>query len=107
MRLGTIAFLLGILAAQQLTSLPPTGWLALLPFCLGLAYFAPPYWHLPFIAGAGFLWAILFAGQLLDHRLAPGLEGSDLLLEGSVSSLPQIRERSQRFDFGLFGKISG
>lgn len=99
MRLGTIAFLLGILAAQQLTSLPAIGWCVLLPICLVLAYFLPRFWRLPLIATAGFLWAIVFASHLLDSRLGPGLEGKDLLLEGWVVSLPSANQRGQRFDF--------
>lgn len=99
MRLGTIAFLLGILAAQQLTSLPAAGWCLLLPLCLVLAYYLPPFWHLPLIAVAGFLWAIVFASHLLSNRLGPELEGKDLLLEGRVVSLPRASQRGWRFDF--------
>jgi competence protein ComEC len=99
MRLGTIAFLLGILAVQQLTSLPATGWLLLLPLCLGLAYFLPRLWRLPLFFIAGSLWAILFANHLLESRLDPGLEGKDLLIEGRVISLPQENQRGRRFDF--------
>ena len=99
MRLGTIAFLLGIFAAQQLTSLPATGWLVLLPLCLGLAYFLPQFWRLPLIFLSGVLWAVLFASHLLENRLTPELEGKDLLVEGRVVSLPISGQHGLRFDF--------
>lgn len=102
MRLGTIAFLLGILAAQQLTSLPAPGWLVLLPLPLALAYFLPRFWRLPLITIAGSLWAILFAHCLLENRLDPNLEAKDLLVEGRVVSLPQANERGWRYDFDTY-----
>ena len=99
MRLGTIAFLLGIFAAQQLTSLPATGWLVMLPLCLGLAYFLPQLWRLPLIFISGFLWAVLFSSHLLENRLEPELEAKDLLVEGRVATLPRASQRGLRFDF--------
>ena len=99
MRLGTIAFLLGILAAQQLTSLPAPGWLVLLPLSLALAYFLPRFWHLPLISIVGFLWAALFASHLLESRIDSDLVGKDLLIEGRVVTLPRANQRGRRFDF--------
>ncbi len=51
--------------------------------------------------GAGFAWAALMAGLRLADSLPPDWEGRDLRIEGVVASLPQLYERSVRFEFDV------
>lgn len=50
-------------------------------------------------AAAGLAWAGLFGHRVLADRLAPELEGRDLVVVGVVASLPQRFDRGVRFDF--------
>lgn len=47
----------------------------------------------------GFAWAAGFAVARMSDRLAPALEGVDVVVTGVVASLPQPFERGVRFDF--------
>ena len=51
----------------------------------------------------GFTWAAGCAHLRMNDRLAPELEGRDLVVSGVVSSLPVIGERSVRFEFDIEG----
>lgn len=98
----TMAFLLGILALQQLAALPSLPWQALLMFLLllflTLAHRRTGF-GLPTAACFGFLWAAVHGQYLLQQGLDPALEGQELLLSGVISSLPQKEVRSMRFIF--------
>ncbi|WP_337459861.1 ComEC/Rec2 family competence protein [Cupriavidus basilensis] len=50
---------------------------------------------------AGFGWSAWRAEARLAERLAPGLEGVDLVLRGVVAGLPAQAARGQRFAFAL------
>ncbi|NIP74297.1 MAG: DNA internalization-related competence protein ComEC/Rec2 [Gammaproteobacteria bacterium] len=100
MRTGTVALLVGILALQQFPELPARAWCVLLPPLLLAAFLLPPV-RAPLWVAVGFLWALLFAGAALDRRLPEALEGSDLVAEGSIASVPQQRARSTRFAFQI------
>jgi competence protein ComEC len=47
----------------------------------------------------GFLWALFRADLLLSQELPLALEGQDLLLDGTVVSIPNIQDHSLRFVF--------
>ncbi len=105
MRLGTLAFLVGILAFQQLTVLPDVRWGALL---IPLLLLNGHVWaRLPALVGCGFLWALLnVAGPFTDNgtasnmtSIAPALEGEDVIVKGVIASIPSARERGVRFEF--------
>jgi len=109
MRLGTIAFLLGCLATQQLAILPGIRWsvgLLLLFISLVIAVkklsftsnVIPVFQFLLLIA-CGTSWASIHAGAQLAHSLPDAYEGADLLLEGDVVSLPIKSNLRYRFDF--------
>ncbi len=49
----------------------------------------------------GFAWAAGLAHLRMAERLAPELEGRDLVVAGVVSGLPAIGERSVRFEFEI------
>lgn len=99
----TLAFLAGILLFQQSAVLPPA-WAVGLIVSLWLL---PPWlprparrtaWLLP-IAGVGFLWAWGQAALVLRTALPPALEGRDLRIEGTISSLPRAEGERTRFQF--------
>lgn len=52
-------------------------------------------------ACAGFLWAALLAGHYLADELPKHLEGEDLLLVGTIDSLPFRFAQGQRFNFAI------
>ena len=100
MRLGTIAFLVGIVVFQQLSALPDVRWLGLLVLLVPLAFFFP-HWRFLYWFAAGFLLVWLHAGLIFAHSLAPQLEGRDIVVEGVIASIPQQRERSIRFEYDI------
>ena len=98
----TTAFLLGILALQQLSELPSWPWLAgLLILLLSFLFLSlrHPGFGLLSAACFGLLWAACHGHWQLRHDLAPALEGEELLVTGVVASLPQRQPRSMRFVF--------
>lgn len=124
MRLGTLAFLVGILVFQQLTTLPDMRWSGLLIPLILLVIFIQ-WLRLPALAGCGFLWALLnvagpFAtsspgglasaldhpAQALDHP-TPALDGEDVLIKGVIASIPSARERGVRFEFEVSSLTRG
>jgi len=99
MRLGTIAFLLGILLAQQGEQLPAIEWYGLLPVLMLATWRVSYVWRIALIFISGFLWAGLIATWMLQNQLPTEHEGLELVLEGRVNSIPIQRERTLRFDF--------
>ena len=96
MRLACIALLGGLLCLPVLPVIPSWPWLLLAGLAgLGLlrTLLYPLGWML-----LGFTWACLSAGQALEQRLAPELDGRTLWLEGRVAGLPQQREGIWRFE---------
>ena len=49
----------------------------------------------------GFCWATLFAQAYLSHALPAELEGRDLIVTGTIASLPGFSEQGARFDFRI------
>lgn len=109
MRLGTLAFLLGILVFQQLTALPEARWSGLLVPLMLIAIFIK-WLRLPALAGCGFLWALFnvagpFSTSTAPHPPPPSndiaaiLEGEDVIISGVIASIPSVRERGVRFEF--------
>jgi len=111
-RLWAIAFLLGILGIQQISSLPELTWLFVsLALALTAAYFffKLENWQGLLIAVSGlafgFSWAFGHAHWMMGQRLLPQYEGVDIQIEGRVASLPvsplaaNFRQQRVRFDF--------
>lgn len=98
MRLGTIAFLLGIVSVQQLGSLPALGWCWLLMPLAGLLFYLPRIRFAAFLL-LGVLWTTLYAHGVLDTSLESRLEGKDLLVQGVIDGLPETGARRTRFVF--------
>ena len=96
MRLGAVAFLLGILVLQALPELPGRIWILGLPGVLALLAFVPR-WRLPAWSAAGFLWALWLAPP--PAPLPTELEGVDMWVEGWIAAIPDRGGRSTRFEF--------
>lgn len=96
MRLGAIAFLLGILALQMLPELPARNWMLALPGVL-LVLALIPWLRLPVWGATGFLWALWLAPPLTG--LPVELEGAEITLEGWIAAIPDRESRSIRFEF--------
>ncbi len=99
MRTGTIAFMIGIVAAQQSSQIPSTVWLLLIPIALLGIYAAKPWLKPIFALVLGFNW--VFASILLfqNNTFPQALEGKQLLLEGAIASIPSVSKRSTQFIF--------
>ena len=101
-----VAFAAGVCWLQQQAVLPPwppVAWQWAAAACLALAAFRPLR-KTVVLAGAfaaGVAWAAGSAHLRMADRLAPELEGRDLVVAGVVSSLPAIGERSVRFEFDV------
>ena len=96
---AALALLAGALAVQVLPALPPR-W-----FDFAFAAFALAF--LPWRARwLGFLlfgaaWTMLRADIALSHRLAPALEGEDVVVTGSIHGLPRMQDDGTRFEFDV------
>jgi competence protein ComEC len=109
MRLNIIFFVFGTWLLQQQAELPDIRWAGLLLLVVTIPALArirgiPAHivrqFLLKFIClGCGFFWAAAAAQFRLSDALPPELEGSDLQVIGVVASLPQMNERSVRFEF--------
>lgn len=96
MRTGMFALALGLLCLGVLPELPSVGWLWLL-FGGGLVCLGTRLWPLGCCV-LGMCWACWSAQQALDDRLAPGLDGRTLWLEGRVVGLPAHTLSGVRFE---------
>lgn len=106
MTLAALAFAAGVAALQWQPALPPLAWAAaLLPLGL-LALKDRRFFAVAALAG-GFFWAAACAQLRMADWLAPELEGRDLEVIGTVSSLPAIGERSVRFEFEVESTAGG
>jgi competence protein ComEC len=95
----SLAFLIGILAVQQLADLPsPLQLLGLLAIAFFLAY--KRCWPILFLV-AGIIWACLFAMWRLSERLPDNNENVDVIVEGYIINLPQQQQNRLSFDFAV------
>jgi competence protein ComEC len=101
-----LAVLAGTLALQLLPALPP-GVAAVPLLAVLLIAAAHTRGHILAWCIAGFLWAWWQADLHLAQDLPRELEGVDLLLRGSVASLPETRGRATRFVFETRARRQG
>ena len=100
MRLGTIAFLAGIVIGLQFTHLPAAAWsLLLFPLLVVLLRF--PYVRTVALLLAGVLWLSLRASYISGGSLATELEGKDTIIEGSIVSIPVTKDDFSKFLFSV------
>ena len=96
MRTGMFALALGLLCLGFLPVLPSVGWLLVL--LLGaVASLFTRLWPLGCFV-LGLCWACWSAQHALDDRLAPGLDGRTVWLEGRVAGLPSRTAQGVRFE---------
>ena len=104
---GALAVLAGAVLVQGLSVLPPR-WLdavlavfALAGFlaCLRWQKFAW-LWVVPLVVGA-FAWTAWRADLAMQARLPHALEKQDILVNGTVTDLPQAQDGSTRFEFDI------
>ncbi len=103
MRAAALGFLAGTWMLQQLASLPDWRWPLLLPVVLLFLWLVPvARLTLMRVAGfalLGFLWAAVMGHVMSAGGLDPALEGRDVLVEGTIVSLPDPLGRRSRFQF--------
>ncbi len=95
----------GILLVQHLSRLPEAA-LALLFLPFFLASLRYPFFQLPACFVAGCSWMLLAGHAMLSPALPVELEQQDLIVEGQVLSMPEKRQRYQRFRFRIDRLIS-
>lgn len=101
-----LAVLAGTVGLQLLSDLP-LSWVAIpLALCATLCLCRRSTRPLAWAIGA-FLWAWWQAGLQLDRSLSAALEGRDLILRGTVVSLPEADGRSTRFLFHSHSRADG
>lgn len=91
------AFVAGIVAAQQVPSLPPLPALGLAALLAALCW--RRRWRPAAVFLCGLIWALALATVRLDDVLPFELEQRDLLIEGTVHGLPEKLDGGIRFDF--------
>ncbi|AYG44103.1 DNA internalization-related competence protein ComEC/Rec2 [Pseudomonas sp. Leaf58] len=96
MRTGMFALALGLLCLGWLPALPSVGWLVLLAVA-GCVCLFTRLWPLGCFL-LGLCWACTSAQWALDDRLAAGLDGRTLWLEGRVVGLPTRTAQGVRFE---------
>ncbi|HSE10989.1 MAG TPA: DNA internalization-related competence protein ComEC/Rec2 [Rudaea sp.] len=98
---AALALLAGAVAVQLLTSLPPL-WMDLALGASGVLL-ATRRGRLMWLGFAlvGAAWTMLRADVALSQRLAPDLEGRDLIVSGAVRGLPRVADDATRFDFAV------
>lgn len=95
MRIGIMALAAGLLALRFLPALPPIWLVALLAVVAVPLLLFRSYPLALFLLG--FCWACVSAQLALDERLAVGLDGRTLWLQGRVTGLPEVGEGVVRF----------
>lgn len=94
---SAISFLLGCLLLTQLPILPDSRWLLLALALLILVIRSKKYW--PAMIIFGFAWSYFQANLILTDRIAPTLQGQDIVMTGTISSIPEAYVRRIRFEF--------
>jgi competence protein ComEC len=96
---ATLSFLAGLILVQQLSVLPESHWLYTGAIAIAVIVWRR-YW-LCLCFSMGVLWAILFASLRLEGQLAKQLENIEISVKGTVLELPELHEKSVRFNFNI------
>jgi competence protein ComEC len=102
---AALALLIGAVAVQVLTKLPPL-WVDAALAIAGLVLMLRRgrlVWLGLVLLGAA--WTMLRADLALSQRLSADLEGRDLIITGSVRGLPRVADDATRFDFAVQSAI--
>ncbi len=94
------AFLLGVVILTVFTTLPHVYWaIGFVPVII--IYYKYPSFKWALCLPLGFFWALLHAYINLYPELDKSLEGEDLEVLGKIVSIPNVQERSTRFEFAI------
>jgi competence protein ComEC len=93
------ALLAGVAACLHLPVLPPSRWMWVALGVGVLAWWRGGRWRIPGTFACGFALAALQAASVLAARLPPTLEGTDIVVSGTVVDLPRNEPGRVRFRF--------
>ena len=98
---AALALLVGATTVQTLPALPPLWFdIALFACAFVITTFIRRARWLGFVL-LGAAWTMLRADVALSHRLAPELEGEDVVVSGSVHGLPRVQDDGTRFELDV------
>lgn len=106
MRLGILAFVVGICLLQECAVLPSLEWW-LVPFALFFLVLVTPFPRprrfliLAACLSAGFCWAATLAQWRLADRLSAEWEGREVTVTGTILEMPHPADYGTRFLFGV------
>jgi len=92
-----LAFVAGVLCVQQLSALP--GIVVVIGLLIGSLFLIRFRRYVLAAFVVGWFWALVYADNRLADALPPELERSDLVIEGFVAAVPEVRETEIRFVF--------
>lgn len=95
---AALALLSGVLLVQWLPTLPPRWCIGLLLLGALIVAWRLPRWRWPAYVLLGIVWAMWRGGMGMDARLPRALEGSDIVVTGTMAGLPLARTDASRFD---------
>jgi len=108
-----IALLSGVCFLQLQPDLSTPVWtsselLLFLPLCFYL-FFRNSTQRFVISFFIGYFWALLFGHMYLYHQLPNDWEGKDVIVQGFISDLPELGEKSVRFNFEVtdYRPVSG
>ncbi|MGD8568132.1 MAG: DNA internalization-related competence protein ComEC/Rec2 [Gammaproteobacteria bacterium] len=96
MQLASLGFLAGVLISQTLAVLPPKNWSLLIVILVPLVFRFPAF-RVVLCLALGFLYSVFIAHDKLEGQISPALEGHDLVLTGTIASIPDLTHRRSRF----------
>ncbi|OUR73261.1 DNA internalization-related competence protein ComEC/Rec2 [Methylophaga sp. 41_12_T18] len=94
---SAISFLLGCLLLSQQPSLPDSQLLWLVLATAIAVLFSPYRWLIWLLLG--FSWSYYQASAVISDRLASELQGKDIVITGTVSTIPEYHSQHVRFEF--------
>ncbi len=100
-----ISFFLGIISLHFFRELPSIALVMIIVVALGSISWIPQcqkYKPKLFLAYfIGFLWVLLNAQSVVDHRIPDHLEAKPISVVGIIDSIPEHRDNTTRFDFDI------
>lgn len=96
MQLASLGFLAGVLISQTLAVLPPKNWSFLIVILVPLVFRFPAF-RVVLCLFLGFLYSVFIAHDKLQGQISPVFEGHDLLLTGTIASIPDSTSQRSRF----------
>jgi len=102
---SVISFFLGIISLHFFRELPSVALVMIIIVAVGSISWIPqcqkfkPQLFLAYLIG--FLWVLLNAKSVVDHRIPDHLEAKPISVVGIIDSIPEHRDNTTRFDFNI------